>query len=108
MEKEISYCRELDKFPKLKEMVLEHEKGHAHDKNLLQVMIREARDYVKIYSTDQYWDFMKYINRHHNWWQLIVISLQNLVYQFFITIIYSLSQIIGVSVQFFRKVKKWH
>lgn len=61
LENTIGIFHGLDRFPKLKQMVLEHEMKHAEEpKEFLVVLRRELKDYSKIYETDEYWEYRRY------------------------------------------------
>jgi hypothetical protein len=104
-ERKISYYYELDRFPELKRMVLEHEQGHATDKNMLQVLIRETKDYVRIYCSKEYMEFYDYQSKKHKWWQHLLLNFANMVYGFYVLILYNLSHLLAFFVMIYRRVK---
>ena len=68
----------LDKYPRLKKIVYEHEYSHYKEKTLMKGIIRDYKDSFKIYSClefyDFYYDTMKLTNQ--NW-----IVIKNVFYK---------------------------
>jgi hypothetical protein len=75
--------KDLRRFPKLRFKVIKHELNHrALDKNLIQGIIRDIRDYPKVYFDSEYWQWVKYKKRHQNksFIAQLLIAYQNIVY----------------------------
>jgi hypothetical protein len=102
----ISLHVDLDKFPKLKKQILEHEMNHRNDKNMLSVLWRELKDYARIYATDEYWKYSEYQNRKRKkvWWVIVIDVVQNLVYLIAIHIINAIGMIYGAICYVLRKL----
>jgi len=55
--------KHLDKFPKLKKKVIQHEKKHFEEKTIYKAIIRDWKDAYEIYSTPEFFEF-KYFIEH--------------------------------------------
>lgn len=96
---EISIYERLDNYPKLKEKVLEHERSHRKDKNMLMAIWRELKDYPKLYFSEEYYEFMKKEGNRYNqkWWQLLITMMNmatyTLIIQIYATFLFGVSTI---------------
>ena len=62
---EIYLDKDLTKYPKLLGMAYKHEKAHMmHDNNYLKALIRDLKDYPKLFFQPQFVDFYLYKKRH--------------------------------------------
>jgi len=86
--KEISYYRGLDKYPDLKEMVLQHEFNHTKDKNMAQVLWREFTEYPVVYFSDEMYEFFKAEGNKYkqNAWQMFLTMLMTAMYGIIVNI----------------------
>jgi hypothetical protein len=54
----------LNKYPDLKKAVLEHEIGHSKDKNVLQALLRDIRDYPYLNARKDCIAYQKETQKH--------------------------------------------